>query len=71
MSLYAREAQWVDETTQVLRRAGIPKASRSLVIREAILGLGEALAEKSPDQILQYFIVRGAKSAQVLLDRRY
>ena len=36
VSLYTPEAEWVDHMTQMLQRAGNPKANRSLVIREAI-----------------------------------
>jgi hypothetical protein len=33
VSLYTPEAEWIDYITQVLQRAGNPKANRSLVIR--------------------------------------
>lgn len=64
VSLYTPEAEWVDHTTQVLRRAGNPKANRSLVIREGILRLQEELADKSPDEILRDFTEREAKRAR-------
>jgi hypothetical protein len=61
-SLYTPEADWVDETTEVLRSAGNPKANRSMVIREAIYSLQERLKEKTPDEVLQYFIERHRKA---------
>lgn len=61
VSLYTPEAEWVDHTSQVLHRAGTPKANRSLVIREAILRLQEELEGKSPEEILRYFIERQAR----------
>jgi hypothetical protein len=39
VSVYAAEAAWVDETVRQLQRAGVPRASRSFVVREALLGL--------------------------------
>ncbi len=57
-SLYTPEANWIDEITDALKRAGNPKANRSMVIREAIYTLQEELSEKSPDEMLLYFITR-------------
>lgn len=48
VSLYTPEAEWIDYITQVLQRAGNPKANRSLVMREAIAQLQEHLAGKVP-----------------------
>jgi hypothetical protein len=61
VSLYTPEAEWIDHITQVLQRAGNPKANRSLVIREAISQLQEHLAGKSPEEALHYFIERQVK----------
>jgi hypothetical protein len=58
VSLYTPEAEWVDHLTQMLQRAGNPKANRSLVIREAIARLQEDLQDKSPQEALQDFIAR-------------
>src|SRR6266436_5325038 len=58
VSLYTPEAEWIDHITQVLQRAGNPKANRSLVIREAIARLHDDLQDKSPQEALQYFIER-------------
>ena len=60
VSLYTPEAEWIDHLTQMLQRAGNPKANRSLVIREAIARLQEDLQDKSPQEALQSFIARHA-----------
>ena len=61
VSLYTPEAEWVNRATQILRRAGNPKANRSLVVREAILRLQDDLADKSPEEVLRYFTDRAAR----------
>lgn len=58
ISLYTPEAEWVDHMTQMLQRAGNPKANRSLVIREAIARLQADLQDKTPQEALQDFIAR-------------
>jgi hypothetical protein len=58
VSLYTPEAEWLDRTCQVLKQAGNPKANRSLVVREAIHRLEEELREKSPEEVLRYFVER-------------
>ncbi len=55
VSLYTPEAEWIDRTTAALRQAGNPKATRSLVVREAVLRLQEQFTDKSPEQIVQSF----------------
>jgi hypothetical protein len=64
VSLYTPEAEWLDQTSQVLKRAGNPKANRSQVVREAIHRLQEELREKSPDEILRYFVEQHAKRSR-------
>jgi hypothetical protein len=61
-SLYTPEANWLDQIADVLKRAGNPKANRSMVIREAIYRLQEELIDKSPEEVLQYFINRHRKA---------
>ena len=61
VSLYKPESDWIDHLTQMLQRVGIPKANRSLVVREAILRLQEELKEKSPEEIRNNFIESQAK----------
>ena len=52
---YTREADWVDETTKNLKRAGNEKANRSLVVREGMMKLQEELKGKSAKETLDYF----------------
>ena len=61
VSLYTPESEWIDHITRVLQRAGVPKANRSLVVREAILELQEELREKDPQEVSRHFIERNAK----------
>jgi len=58
VSLYAPEADWVDHLTHLLRIAGHAKASRSLVVREAILRLKEAVWKLNPQELVQDFMRR-------------
>lgn len=62
-SLYTPEANWIDEIAITLKRAGNPKANRSMVIREAIYTLQRELSEKSPEEVLQYFITQHRQTA--------
>jgi hypothetical protein len=58
--LYVPEAEWLDDLTVSLQQAGHPKASRSLVVREAVLELQKALEGKSPREVLGNFAERRA-----------
>jgi len=53
VSLYTPEAHWIEETTKAIKKAGNPKANRSLLVREAILRLQEALKGMNPAEMLQ------------------
>jgi hypothetical protein len=53
VSLYTPEAQWIEETTKAIKKAGSPKANRSLLVREAILRLQDALKGMNPGEMLQ------------------
>ena len=59
--LYTPELRWADELTLLLQRAGIAKANRSLVIREAVLRLQEDLDGKSKEDVLRFFLERQAQ----------
>jgi hypothetical protein len=61
VSLYVPEAEWIDHTSRTLQRAGNAKANRSLVVREAILRLQEELKDKSPEEVMRYFLEHQAK----------
>jgi hypothetical protein len=63
ISLYTPEAEWIEQITKALQRAGNPKANRSLVIREAILRLQKELEGKSSDEVLKDFIDHQARRA--------
>ena len=58
LSMYVSDAAEADRLTEVLRRAGWPKANRSLVVREALLELQEELTGKSDEEIFQFFLAR-------------
>jgi hypothetical protein len=68
VSLYTPESEWIDHITQVLQRAGVPKANRSLVVREAILELQEALKEKDPQEVSRHFMERYARRRAEVFD---
>jgi len=56
VSLNADEAAEADRIPAILRRAGVPKANRSLVIREALRRLEDELRGKSREDIFRYFV---------------
>ena len=60
VSLYELQADIADQLAALLRRAGLPRANRSLVMREALLRLQEDLEGKSPADVLRYFVDRQA-----------
>jgi len=47
-----------DRLASALRREGWPLANRSLVFREAVIGLCDELAGKTDAEIFRYFIDR-------------
>ena len=61
VSLYTAQANDADRCTEALKRAGWPKANRSLVIREALRLLQEALAGKDDERVFRYFVERYAR----------
>ena len=58
VSLYSQELELVDHFTYLLRVAGHAKASRSLVVREAIHRLNEAAGKLTPQALLGDFMER-------------
>jgi hypothetical protein len=52
-----------DRIAGILREEGWPRATRSLVIREALDLLSEHLANKDPDHVFRYFIDRLGRRA--------
>src|SRR5687768_11793185 len=61
VSLYEHEAGEADRLTDVLKRAGWPKANRSLIVREALLLLEQDLAGKDDEGVFRYFVERHAR----------
>ena len=52
-----------DRLATILRDEGWPRATRSLVVREALERLSEDLSDKSAEDIFKYFIERRGKRA--------
>ena len=63
ISLPAREAAEADRLAEILKGAGWPKASRSLIVREALLRLFEDVTGKESEDVFRYFLDRYAKRA--------
>ena len=57
-SLRPEDVAAADRIVDALRDEGWPHANRSLVIREALSGLSEALKDRSPEEIFRHFIER-------------
>lgn len=58
VSLYEEEANEADRLADVLKRAGWPKANRSLIVREALLLLRQETAGKDDEGVFRYFVDR-------------
>lgn len=61
VSLYEHEAGEADRLTDVLKRAGWPKANRSLIVREALSRLEQDVAGKDDEGVFRYFVERQAR----------
>jgi hypothetical protein len=61
VSLYRAEVNEADRCTDALKRAGWPKANRSLVVREALMLLQETLAGQDDERVFRYFVERHAR----------
>jgi hypothetical protein len=61
VSLYEQEASEADRLAAVLKRAGWPKANRSMIVREALLLLEQAVAAKDDEVVFRYFVERYAR----------
>jgi hypothetical protein len=57
-SLRPEDVAAADRIVEALRDEGWPHANRSLVIREALSGLSEALKDVSGEEIFRHFIER-------------
>jgi len=56
VGLYDQEVAIADRLVEILRAAGWPRASRSLVIREALRHLNDDLLDKCSEDVLRYFV---------------
>jgi len=57
-SLRPEDIAAADRIVDALRDEGWPHANRSLVIREALSGLADALRDCSTEEVFQHFIER-------------
>ena len=55
VSLYADQADALDEAVRELASAGYPKASRSLIVQAAVERLREELGGRTQEDMLRYF----------------
>jgi len=55
VSLYADQADALDEAVRELASAGYPKASRSLIVQAAVERLREELGGRTQEEMLRYF----------------
>ena len=53
-----------DRIATVLRDVGWPHSNRSLVVREAVRCLGDALRGKSTEEVFRFFVERQRSRAQ-------
>lgn len=68
ISFEPSEATWVDALVLLLDDAGYHKARRSEVIRIALFELQNALAGRSREDILKYFVQREAARLVATVD---
>jgi len=55
VSLYADQADALDDAVRDLASAGYPKASRSLIVQAAVERLREDLGGRTQEEMLRYF----------------
>jgi hypothetical protein len=55
-TLYPSDIVEADRIAEILKREGWPRATRSMVLREAMALLREDLQDKTPDEVFRYFI---------------
>jgi hypothetical protein len=65
VSLRPEDVAAAERILDALRDEGWPNANRSLVIREALSGLSEALKDRSPEEIFRHFIERRGRRLPV------
>lgn len=52
VTLYTPEADYVDRVAHLLRKAGVWRANRSMVVQQLILMGKEQLEERAPEQVV-------------------
>ena len=57
-NLHLTGIEEADRIADILKSAGWPRATRSLVIREALHRLHEDVLGKTPEEVFQYFLTR-------------
>ena len=62
-NLDSRSITEADRIAAILKDEGWPRATRSLVIREALERLREDVSGKTPGEVFRYFIDRRGKRA--------
>ena len=63
------EAEWVNALVGLLKEEGYPHARRSEVVRIALFGLQEALANRTRVDIVKYFVQRDAARLVAVVER--
>ena len=63
VNLHSSGVENADRLAGLLRDEGWPRATRSLVIREALERMLDELRERSPEEVFQYFVQRRARRA--------
>lgn len=61
ISLDPAEAKWLDALVDLLEEQSYPKAARSEVVRMALLALRDELRDRTPSEIVRYFVQRDAE----------
>jgi hypothetical protein len=62
------EDEWLNAIIEILAAEGHPKAARSEVVRVALTGLREALADHTRAAIVRFFVQRDADRLFAALD---
>ena len=55
---------WLESLVELLRRAGLPRAGRSEVVRVALGELKRRMASQSPADVVKYFLNRDVEPRQ-------
>ena len=63
VNLHPEQTAEADRCAHILRDEGWPRATRSLVVREALDRLREELRSKTPEEVFRYFVARRARRA--------